>query len=90
MRILAVSSSERLQAAGSIPTMKESGIPMDLNLWWGVMVAKGTPKPVADKINKWFSEIAGTEDTKKFLALSGADPMIRTPERADALRDYLG
>jgi tripartite-type tricarboxylate transporter receptor subunit TctC len=85
LRILAVSTSERLQSAPEIPTMKESGVPMDLNLWWGVMVAKGTPKPVAAKINKWFSEIASTEESRKFLALSGADPMTRTPEQTEAM-----
>ena len=68
-----------------IPTMAESGVPMDLNLWWGVMVAAATPKPIVDKINAWFKEIVNQEDTKKFLALSGADPMIRTPEEAQAM-----
>jgi len=85
MRVLAVSTSERLKSAPEYPTMKESGIPMDLNLWWGVMVAKDTPKPIAEKINKWFSDIASSEDTKKFLALSGADPMIRTPEQTEEM-----
>ncbi len=85
LRILAVSTSERLKAVSDVPTMKESGIPMDLNLWWGVMVAAGTPKPVLDKINTWFSEIVQTEETRKFLALSGADPMVRTPEQAQAM-----
>jgi tripartite-type tricarboxylate transporter receptor subunit TctC len=85
LRILAVSTSERLQSAPDIPTMKESGIPMDLNLWWGVMVAKGTPKPIAAKINQWFSQIVSTEETRKFLALSGADPMIRTPEQTQEM-----
>ena len=85
LRILAVSTSERLAAQPDIPTMKASGVPMDLNLWWGVMVAAGTPKPIVDKINKWFTEIVSTEETRKFLALSGADPMIRTPEQAQAM-----
>jgi tripartite-type tricarboxylate transporter receptor subunit TctC len=85
MRVLAVSTSERLKSAPEYPTMKESGVPMDLNLWWGVMVPKGMPKPIAEKINKWFSEIASTEDAKKFLALSGADPMIRTPEQTQEM-----
>jgi tripartite-type tricarboxylate transporter receptor subunit TctC len=85
LRILGVSTSDRLQSLPDVPTMKESGIPMDLNLWWGVMLAAGTPKPVVDKVNKWFSDIVRTEDTKKFLALSGADPMIRTPEEAQAM-----
>ena len=62
--------------------MTESGIPMDLSLWWGVMVPIATPKPIVDKINQWFGQIVGTEETKKFLADAGADPMINTPERA--------
>jgi len=68
-----------------VPTMKESGVPMDLNLWWGVMVPIGTPRPIIDKINGWFTEIVSSEDTKKFLALSGAEPMIRTPDEAQAM-----
>jgi tripartite-type tricarboxylate transporter receptor subunit TctC len=85
LRVLAVSTSERLQSQPDIPTMTESGIPMDLNLWWGVMVPTGTPRPIIDKINAWFNEISRTEETRKFLALSGADPMIRTPDEAQAM-----
>jgi tripartite-type tricarboxylate transporter receptor subunit TctC len=85
LRALAVSTGERLKSQPDIPTMKESGIPMDLSLWWGVLVPSGTPKPILDKINQWFKEIVSTEETKKFLAASGADPMIRTPEQAQAM-----
>jgi tripartite-type tricarboxylate transporter receptor subunit TctC len=82
LRILAVSTGKRLQSQPDIPTMTESGIPMDLSLWWGVMIPIATPKPITDKINQWFAQIIGTEETKKFLADAGADPMINTPERA--------
>ena len=85
LRALAVSTAERLKSQPTIPTMKESGIPMDLSLWWGVMVASGTPRPIIDKINQWFTQIVSTEETIKFLAASGADPMIRTPEQAQAM-----
>ena len=85
LRALAVSTAERLKSQPTIPTMKELGIPMDLSLWWGVMVASGTPRPIIDKINQWFSQIVSTEETIKFLAASGADPMIRTPEQAQAM-----
>src|SRR5262245_24997495 len=34
LRILAVSTANRLQSAPDIPTMAESGIPMDMELWW--------------------------------------------------------
>jgi tripartite-type tricarboxylate transporter receptor subunit TctC len=82
VRILAVSTKERLLSQPDIPTMTESGVPMDLSLWWGIMVPVATPKPIVDKINAWFGQIVGTEETKKFLADAGADPMINTPERA--------
>lgn len=82
LRILAVSTPKRLLSQPDIPTMTESGIPMDLSLWWGVMVPIATPKPVVDKINQWFGQIVGTEETRKFLADAGADPLINTPEKA--------
>jgi tripartite-type tricarboxylate transporter receptor subunit TctC len=85
LRILAVSTAERLQAAPEFPTMTESGIPMNLELWWGVMVPAATPDPIANKINGWFKEIVSTPETKKFLNDSGADPMIRTPEEAQKM-----
>jgi tripartite-type tricarboxylate transporter receptor subunit TctC len=85
LRVLAVSTGSRLHALPDTPTMKESGIPMDLDLWWGVMLASGTPRPIIDKVNQWFTQIVSQPDTKKFLNDAGADPMIRTPEQAQAM-----
>jgi hypothetical protein len=47
---------------------------MDLSLWWGVMVPIATPKPIVDKINGWFAQIVGSDETKKFLADAGGRP----------------
>jgi tripartite-type tricarboxylate transporter receptor subunit TctC len=85
LRALAVSTGERLGATPDIPTMAESGISMNLSLWWGVMVPAATPDPIASKINQWFTEIVKQPETKKFLNASGADPMIRTPEEAQSM-----
>ena len=85
LRVLAISASKRLQSQPDLPTMTESGVPMDLDLWWGVMVPTATPKPIVDKINAWFGEIVRTEETKKFLNGYGADPLINTPERAQQM-----
>jgi tripartite-type tricarboxylate transporter receptor subunit TctC len=85
LRALAVSTAERLGAAPDIPTMTESGIPMNLALWWGVMVPAATPDPIANKINQWFTEIVKMPETKKFLNDSGADPMMRTPQEAQSM-----
>jgi tripartite-type tricarboxylate transporter receptor subunit TctC len=85
LRILAVSTATRLDANPQMPTMTESGIPMDLTGWWAAMVPADTPKPVVDKINQWFTQIVSSEETKKFLNSFGGDPFINKPEAAQAL-----
>jgi tripartite-type tricarboxylate transporter receptor subunit TctC len=85
LRALAVSTAARMESVPEIPTMTESGIPMNLELYWGVMVPAATPDAIANKINGWFAEILKQPDTIKLLADSGADPLIRTPAEAQGL-----
>ena len=80
LRILGVSTGERLAANPDWPTMTEQGVPMDLTGWFAAMVPQGTPKPIVDQINKWFNEITATPETRKFLNDAGGDPWISTPE----------
>ncbi len=85
LRALAVSSGKRLQANPELPTMTESGVPMDLTGWWAAMLPAGTPKPIVGKVNEWFTQIVKTDETKKFLNSSGGDPFIISPEEGQAL-----
>ena len=85
LRILAVSTGERLAASPDIPTFKEAGVDMDVTIWWAAMVPSATPKPVVDQINKWFTQIVSSDDTKKFLNSFGGDPNIKTPDEAQAM-----
>jgi tripartite-type tricarboxylate transporter receptor subunit TctC len=82
LRILAVSTGERLAASPDLPTMTESGIKMDLTGWWAAMVPTGTPQPVIDQINKLFTEIVKSEESKKFLNSFGGDPHVQAPAEA--------
>ena len=84
LRILAISTGQRLQATPDLPTMAEQGIPMDLTGWWAAIVPQGTPKPIVDKINKWFVEVVGSPETKEFLNKFGGDPLIETPDAGQA------
>jgi tripartite-type tricarboxylate transporter receptor subunit TctC len=85
LRILAVSTATRLEANPQMPTMTESGVPMDLTGWWAAMLPSGTPKPIIDQVNKWFTEIVKTEESKKFLNSFGGDPFINSPEAGQEL-----
>jgi len=85
LRILAHSAGQRLQSMPDIPTMTESGVPMDLTGWWAVHLPSATPKPIINQINKLFNQILATQETKEFLNKFGGDPFISTPEDAQAL-----
>jgi len=82
VKILAVSTPERLQANPNIPTMTEQGVPMSLTGWFSAMVPSATPRPIVDQINKMFNQVTATEDAKKFLNNVASDPWITTPDEA--------
>lgn len=86
LRILAVSTSERLKAIPEYPTFKELGV-SDLNMmgWWAAMVPAGTPEPVAAQINKWFDQVVSSDETKEFLGKFGGDQLIMNPAKAQEL-----
>ena len=86
LRMLAVSTAERMQAVPELPTMAEAGVPGVVLLnWFAVMAPAATPKPVIDKLNGWFNQVLATEDARKFLNSFGGDPFISTPEEGQAL-----
>jgi tripartite-type tricarboxylate transporter receptor subunit TctC len=86
LRMLAVSTAQRMQAVPDIPTMTEAGVPgVELLTWFAVMVPAATPKPVVNKLNGWFNQILSTDETKNFLNSFGGDPFISTPADGQAL-----
>jgi len=86
LRILAVSTSERLKANPDMPTFKELGV-SNYNLmgWWAAMVPAGTPPAAIAQINKWFDQVVGSDETREFLAKFGGDQLIMPPDKAQEL-----
>ena len=84
LRVLAVASAERLKSNPELPTMTESGVPMDLVGWFAAMVPSATPRPIVVQFNNWFREVVGSEETQAFLKNYGGDPWIATPEEGQA------
>src|SRR5438874_2272314 len=52
VRLLAVSSPERLAAAPEIPTLVEKGLPFVRFGWLGICVGSGTPQPIVSLLNR--------------------------------------
>ena len=86
LRILAVSTADRLKANPEFPTLKELGV-TDVNMmgWWAAMVPAGTPRPIVAQINTWFDRVVGSEETRQFLARFGGDQFTLTPDKAQEL-----
>jgi tripartite-type tricarboxylate transporter receptor subunit TctC len=83
LRILAISSKERMTTAPEIPTMHESGIPgVDVVGWWGVAVPAGVPEPIKDQIATAFRQMAEKPETKSWLANLGGDSWVVGPAEA--------
>jgi tripartite-type tricarboxylate transporter receptor subunit TctC len=87
LRALATSSKERFKSLPDIPSAGEQGIAnSNLIAWWSVHMPKGTPKPIIDRLEKEFNQIAVAEETVKFLGNLGSDPF---PGTAQSLKDIL-
>jgi tripartite-type tricarboxylate transporter receptor subunit TctC len=86
LRILAVSSSRRLESAPDIPTFEESGWPqLTAYLWFGVFAREGTPGPAVARISQAVREAATRPDIRERMARDGAEPSGSTPEEFAAL-----
>lgn len=52
LRPLAVSGAERSPALPDIPTFAECGIPLKLDIWFGLFAPAHTPEPIVDLLEK--------------------------------------
>ena len=85
VRVLAISSKERMTAVPDIPTMDESGVPgVDVMGWWGVAVPAGVPQPIREKISSAFLKMAEKPETKAWLCNLGGDVWVVGPAEAQA------
>lgn len=52
VKLLAVSSAQRHSAYPEVPTLQEAGVtPFDVNSWYGMSAATGTPRPVIERMS---------------------------------------
>ena len=72
LKALAVASDKRIPELPNLPTMKESGVPMVANAWYGVMLPANAPIEVTEKLNAAFNKVLKDSDVKKRLQEIGA------------------
>ncbi|HLB16925.1 MAG: hypothetical protein A3G83_15630 [Betaproteobacteria bacterium RIFCSPLOWO2_12_FULL_68_20] len=86
VRVLAVTSAQRMQAAPGVPTMGEAGVPdFELYGWLAAFFPAGTPREVAERASALANAAMTSEKGRAFLAKIGSEPLPGSPESLAAL-----
>jgi tripartite-type tricarboxylate transporter receptor subunit TctC len=80
LKVLAVSSPERLKSAPEIPTLKENGIDFVRFGWLGICAASGTPQPIVNLLNRNITAIVASPEYQTVTERAGSVPVSSTPE----------
>ena len=85
LRVLGVTSPQRLPFLPDVPTLDEQGLKgFDVSNWFGIYAPKGTPGEITAKVNAAFNQALQEPDMQKRLATLGATPTGSTPEAMGA------
>ncbi len=82
MRSLAITGAKRSPAVPGVPTLLESGINVEANLWTGLFAPAGTPQAIINKLNQELTRIVETPQSKEWLMSNlGGEFTPHTPEQ---------
>ena len=86
LRVLGVTSLQRLPFLPDVPTLDEQGLKgFDVSNWFGIYAPRGTPAEIVLKVNAAFNQALQDSDMQKRLATLGATPTGSTPEQMGAM-----
>jgi tripartite-type tricarboxylate transporter receptor subunit TctC len=80
IRILAVGSAERSPFLPEAPTLKESGVDLVADGWYGMWLPAGAPADFAKKLSEAAATALAKPEVKEKLAAIGLIPVGSTPE----------
>lgn len=82
VKILALASLQRNeQVLPGVPTVDEAGVKgFEIGAWQGVVVPRGTPQPIIDKLNKTIRDTLDSPDFRANLQKQGTETLGSTPE----------
>ena len=81
LRLIAVTTPQRLPQFPDVPTVSESGLPgFEFNSWATIVVPAGTPKSVIEKLNSEIAKALAARDIQEKLVAQGLTPRGSSPE----------
>jgi tripartite-type tricarboxylate transporter receptor subunit TctC len=79
LKPLAVTSAKRFEGLPNVPTFMESGVDFSMEMWYGLFMPTGTPRPVIDRLAAATQKIMGSKEMMDSIRTAGADPIHNTP-----------
>ena len=79
LKIIAVSSPERLRSAPEIPTLIDKGLNYVRFGWLGICAGAGTPQPIVDLIQRHVAAIVASAEYRALIEKAGSLPVSSTP-----------
>ena len=81
IRPLAILAKERYPLFPDVPTISEAGVKnYDVNNWYGVVVAAGTPEPIVNKLNNALIKALRSNEVQTRFSGLGLVPVSNTPK----------
>jgi tripartite-type tricarboxylate transporter receptor subunit TctC len=85
IKIIALTGQKRLGLAPEIPLIAETFPGFDLGIWQSVVVPKGTPKPIVDRLFASLQKAMASQEVRDKLTTAGIEPTIsKSPEEFGA------
>jgi len=81
LRALAVTTAKPWYSLPNVPTVAETVPGYDVELWFGAMAPRGTPKPIIDRLNAALNKALEQPDMKKNLEIQGMQAKGGTPQQ---------
>lgn len=79
VRALAVTSAQRADFLPEVPTMREMGVDLDVELWMGLLAPTGTPADAVQRLQKEIARVVALPEVRKKMEAFGCLAQSSTP-----------
>ena len=87
LRVIGMTSAERLSVAPDIPTLSEQGVPLVSFGWLGLCTGAGTPPAIIARLNGLVVEAVASPEYRSVVEGTGAEAVSSAPEALGALME---
>jgi tripartite-type tricarboxylate transporter receptor subunit TctC len=86
LKALAISSDKPHPLLPDVPPLRQLDMgQLDVEMWYGILAPKGTPKAIVDRLNAELKAILALPETKTAFETQGMSPAHSTPDEFRAL-----